>query len=131
MIDLFKDIKTIVDKTFSEFSKGLNKKQKQDFSWVTEIDLEISRRVKKIIPDGFNYISEEEKDNVLRFPAIIIDPVDGTEGLVNGTGEWCCAVAIMYSEDWSDSRNQAMIYAPKKDFYIDDSEVKGLKALKV
>ena len=42
---------------------------------------------------------------------------------MKGTGEWCCSVAVMYSENWDDPRNQAMIYAPEKDFYIDHEEV--------
>ena len=126
MNSLFIDIKNIVDETFNEFSSKLNSQKKKDKSWVTEIDLEISKRVKNILPPDLNYISEEEEKKELTFPALIIDPVDGTEGLVKGTGEWCCSVAIMYSENWDDPRNQAMIYAPEKEFYIDDEEVTTL-----
>ena len=81
MNSLFIDIKKIVDDTFHEFSNKLNsQKKKKDKSWVTEIDLEISRRVKNILPSNLNYISEEEEKKELSFPALIIDPVDGTEG---------------------------------------------------
>ena len=94
-------IKSEILKKLSElFLEGnaekIKKYQKEDHSLVTEVDLFISGLLKKELSgmDNFNFYCEEDHDE-LSFPAIVLDPIDGTKGLAKGLAECSFSLAIM------------------------------------
>jgi len=97
-----------------EFKK--NSKLKPDNSIVTQVDLEVSKLIKEISKNelatgGITFFSEEEHD-ALYFPALILDPIDGTIELVKGIGECSLALAFMDSPSIDDEKNWGWIYNP-------------------
>ena len=61
-------------------------------------------------------ISEEAGDeSTLTIPSYVIDPVDGTNGLILGNGEWSVSVARLKSWNISSPENEGVIYQPSTD----------------
>lgn len=60
--------------------------QKIDKSIVTNVDRDISNKIKIFLSSlfSFNYICEEDIDNIGSDSYIIIDPLDGTENFISG-----------------------------------------------
>lgn len=60
--------------------------QKTDKSIVTNIDKDISNKIKLFLSNlfSFNYICEEDIDNIDSDNYIIVDPLDGTENFISG-----------------------------------------------
>ncbi|TDJ08260.1 MAG: hypothetical protein E2O68_02190 [Deltaproteobacteria bacterium] len=82
--------------------------RKKDNTLVTEVDYFICKTVKEELGDftatkHFTYFSEEDHET-LEFPASILDPIDGTRGLVEGFAECALSLALMstnkISEGW-------------------------------
>lgn len=74
---------------------------KPDGSPVTEVDMAVDKllrtRLRAARPD-YGWLSEETPDSSARLAANalwIADPIDGTRAFVNGTDEWCVAVALV------------------------------------
>lgn len=115
---LFEKLKAEI-KSCGLFAKEKQKKVKRDFkpdaSIITEVDLEISRRltakIEELFP-GCNIIDEESK--ALSFDenapyTFIFDPIDGTDSYSQGLPTWCIGLGIL------DSARQAVgsiVYAP-------------------
>lgn len=114
---LTRKIKKCFDDVFasSSWSKKLSSELKADRSIITKIDKEISDIVKKevsnLLDNGWTFFSEEDHLD-LDFPAIILDPIDGTRELSQGIGECSVSLAFAYSSDLSDPKNRAMLYNP-------------------
>jgi myo-inositol-1(or 4)-monophosphatase len=95
--------KSIID--FFEEKRPLDNLQvykKEKNSPVTEVDYFICKQVKKLLQGqvNHNYFSEEDH-GVLDFPAAIVDPIDGTKGLLYGLNESALSLALMESEQIS------------------------------
>jgi len=96
---------------------------KKDKSYVTEFDIFISDKVKEIFtkrhPD-FHFYSEEDPES-FDFPAIILDPIDGTREFVKGYGECAVSLAILNSDRVDDPKNFGWIYNPFSGFEISNN----------
>ncbi len=98
----------------------LQVEHKADGSPVTELDTFICRLVGETFAHAhpeLHFLSEE-KAAPLRFPALILDPVDGTRELVVGLPEWAISLAVMHSPELSHPQNFAWIYAPSNGFEL-------------
>lgn len=113
----FLSLKSILKKEIEDFqndSGWLSPSLKDDGSFVTQLDITISDKIKEYCQKKFppfTYYSEEDYTE-LKFPAVIVDPIDGTKGLVNQT--WECAISMAYMEtpDLANSKNTAWLYHP-------------------
>lgn len=98
------------------FKDNLKVERKEDRSVVTEVDLFISKLIeekvaKKIYPN-YTFFSEENFKE-LTFPAIILDPIDGTKELTQGIAECALSLAIITNE-----KKYGWIYNPFTGFEI-------------
>lgn len=101
---------------------GLNVDYKADHSIVTKIDLLVSSRVKELLlpqlPSTYTFFSEEDYGQ-LNFPAVVLDPIDGTKELVRGIPECTLSLAILDSPFFE---GEGWIYNPFTSFEIDNLE---------
>ena len=92
---------------------GVISSKKSDSSLVTNIDLAISHFLQEFAhKNHLNFLSEEDDNHSLKFPIMIVDPIDGTRELARGIEEVAISIAILYSPDVSDSKNICMIVNP-------------------
>lgn len=93
---------------------------KADRSVVTKIDLLVSEKVKEILQQhghgSLTFFSEEDH-GALRFPAVVLDPIDGTKELIRGIPECTLSLAILHSADY---QGEGWIYNPFTSFEIDN-----------
>jgi myo-inositol-1(or 4)-monophosphatase len=104
--------------------KNLQTKTKIDNSLVTEIDLFICKTIKKEVMGlkefkGYHYFSEEDYTN-LNFPALILDPIDGTKGLISGHND--CSVSLALMKDENISGSWGWIFNPFTGFELSSSQ---------
>jgi myo-inositol-1(or 4)-monophosphatase len=112
-------VRDIIDP--QSLSGSLNIQRKSDSTIVTQVDKEISDFIKletaSLVTDaGYHYFSEEDPVS-FGFPAIILDPIDGTRELAKGLGECVVSLAIMSSS----SEGFAWIFNPFTGFEISSS----------
>ncbi|MBH47617.1 MAG: hypothetical protein CME71_05555 [Halobacteriovorax sp.] len=113
---IHKEIRLIFDRA----NVQLNESQKADGSWVTDVDQRLTDKVELILRTNFpgvNIVSEEG-DHELKFPCFILDPVDGTAGLVYGTNECSLSLAFMPSPHLSDPLASGFITHLFNDFEV-------------
>ena len=104
----------------------LQVKHKSDQSLVTIIDQKLSDFCKSNkASQGFSFYSEEEH-STLQFPAMIVDPIDGTRELVAGRGECAVSVAWMSSPKLSDGFG--VIYNPFTGFALTSADTPAWQA---
>jgi len=113
------EIRQFIDKIYSEkstFSSFL----KEDKTIVTEVDLFISDLFKSEFITKYPFLSFycEEDNNLLKFPAIILDPIDGTKELAQNINECAVSFGIYFSPKLDDQRNFSWIYNPFTGFEI-------------
>lgn len=76
----------------------------------------------------YGWLSEETEDNIERLEkkrVIIADPIDGTRGFINGSNEWCIAIAIV-----EDGRPiESIIHCPALERTFLASKGKGLEVI--
>lgn len=79
--------------------------QKGDKSPVTDIDLAVDRllaqRLRPLLPSAA-WLSEETADDPARLGARtlwVVDPIDGTRGLLAGTAEFCISVGLVHDRE--------------------------------
>lgn len=106
-------------------SSELSMSFKSDHSMVSEIDQFVSDFVKsKLLNDhhftGWAFYSEEDF-NLLSFPAVVLDPIDGTRELVLGRSECVVAFSLMNSSVIGDPQNYGWLYNPFSGFSLDSS----------
>ncbi len=104
--------------------KNLQTKTKVDNSLVTEIDLFICKTIKSEIMSlkefsNFHYFSEEDHSE-LNFPALILDPIDGTKGLISGYPD--CSVSLALMKDEKISGGWGWIFNPFTGFDLSSSQ---------
>jgi myo-inositol-1(or 4)-monophosphatase len=112
------ELKNLINAEFNKFysSNLLNAKRKEDYSIITDLDLSISNLVKKYFEKSteLTFFSEEENSG-LRFPCIILDPIDGTRDLTKGYRECAVSLAIVKNEKLE---GEAWIYNPLTGFSL-------------
>jgi len=93
--ELIKEVRKIFDN-----NKKLRVETKEDNTFVTNIDIEIDKAIKNISSKYFNfyYYSEETSPREFKLPVLVVDPIDGTKGLVDDNGEYCVSVAYLSNE---------------------------------
>lgn len=94
--------------------------RKRDKTLVTNIDIHVSQAVKAWAQrsgmgmedgEGIEFFSEEEHQ-ALRFPALILDPIDGTKQLILKNPECALSMAYMHGPSLLDERNWGYIFNP-------------------
>ncbi len=108
-------------KTLSNVDLAGPQEKKSDGSWVTAVDHLLTERVEKILHEhhpGVKLVSEEGSHD-LSFPCFILDPVDGTAGLVHGTGECSLSLAFMPTPRIEDAQACGYIAHLFSDFEVD------------
>lgn len=95
--------------------------RKEDRSIVTEVDHFVSDLIKQKTTQRSDldicYFSEEDKKS-LYFPAVVVDPIDGTNQLARGESDCCISLALMQSPRLDDESNKAWIYNPFTGFQM-------------
>ena len=113
-------IRNEINKIVNKPSLKLDQQQKADGSWVTAIDHGLTRAVEKLLRSHFPDVAivSEEGSHELLFPCFILDPVDGTSGLIHNTGECSLSLAYMHSGRIDDELNSAYIAHIFSDFEV-------------
>jgi myo-inositol-1(or 4)-monophosphatase len=106
-------------------SKILEVNLKTDNSAVTEIDVFVSDLLKKKLSThdlykNYTFFSEEDFDQLV-FPAIIVDPIDGTREFVKGRAECAVSLALMKDPEIAHKDNYGWLYNPFSGFNLDSS----------
>lgn len=135
--------KSFIKKSREELSKllfssdnnlllSLDSKLKADQTWITTLDLSISNLIKKELQESdFNdhVFYCEEDHHLLDFPALILDPVDGTQGLVMGMPEYAISLLIMKEANLSSTNFEVLVWNFGTNFIVDSSDHQPLKKL--
>lgn len=83
------------------FRQRVRNWNKADGSPVTEADIAVDRLLRRKLTGArptYGWLSEETPDDLTRSRSDkfwVADPIDGTRAFVNGTDEWCIAVALV------------------------------------
>jgi len=92
--------------------------KKHDGSQLTNLDIYISNLIRDLIKDSFKnkytFFSEEEYEK-LDYPAVILDPIDGTKEFIKGIPEWAVSLAVAEN---SELEGFAWIYNPLKEIEV-------------
>ncbi len=117
MIRAINEVKVaLVEQLPGVFNGCFSVEKKQDNTLVTSVDFLISNIVKEVLAgigefDGWSFYSEEDHGE-LTFPAIILDPIDGTAQLARRIPECSISLAFMMAPDISHQQNVGWIYNP-------------------
>lgn len=118
----------IVQKIKKTYAGELKVSLKKDASPVTEIDHYISDLIKEsfeIESLGIDFMCEEGSGKKsLACPCVVLDPIDGTKGLISKTGECAVSLAFLNSKKINDPKNEGWIFNPFTDFELLSSSVK-------
>jgi len=111
------EIKQSLEDKFGDYfnldkSSQIKESLKEDRTIVTEVDLFVSDLVKDIKSKygygDYTFFSEEDQTD-LKYPAIILDPIDGTKELVKRIPECAVSLGVFKSPDF---KNEGWIYNP-------------------
>lgn len=115
-----------------EMDVFLDISRKKDGTIVTRVDKQISALVdqffysadqQKLTSREVQFFCEEaENREVLRFPCLAVDPIDGTKELAAGTEECCVSVAYLDNKALDSESHQAWLYNPFTGFEIHSEE---------
>lgn len=119
MQDLSTEIRQMIDAVLAE--EGYGVRQKADRTWVTDLDLAIERRVKGFLLErypGLVHVGEEEESSHRESydfsgDYLVIDPIDGTENFIAGTGLFGSMLSLRVGDE-----ELHMIYLPARDVFI-------------
>ena len=118
-----KILSEISDILVNESSNNMEVSKKDDSSVVTNVDTRLSALIKAEVQrnfgDEYNFYCEEDHHE-LSFPAVVLDPIDGTKGLVTGTYE--CAVSMAIMETSELKNNYGYIFNPFTGFKISSDD---------
>lgn len=118
---LLTDLRQFCDGLF--LIEDLKTERKSDNTFVTEIDRQISEFFKRHpATQGFSFYSEEDFSSLV-FPALVLDPIDGTRELVAGRAECAVSACFMPTPDLKDAAS--LIFNPFTGFGLssDDAAV--------
>ena len=106
--------------------KNLKITQKTDKTLVTQVDHQLSLFCKNHPSAlGFNFYSEEDHGE-LKFPALVVDPLDGTLELIAGRPE--CAVSVAWLPSPDISQGHGVIFNPFTGFSLSSADSAPWKA---
>jgi myo-inositol-1(or 4)-monophosphatase len=127
-----KEIAEILEKELYKYfgpnaSEILGKKEKEDLTIVTVIDHLVSKILKEKLNNHkefshYAFFSEEDYGE-LKFPSVILDPIDGTNELIKGRPECVVSLATMNSPEIADSKNYGWLYNPFTGFSLDSNNI--------
>lgn len=127
MID--QNVRTLIRQEINQVLRktglNLNEKRKSDGSWVTDVDHRLTDAVEAVLSKthpGVTIVSEEGAHDI-KFPCFVLDPVDGTAGLLRGTGECSLSLAFLASDSVTDKDSRGYIAHLFSDFEV-HSEMK-------
>lgn len=108
--------------TLKKSPQYLSVQLKPDQSVLTELDLLISQEVHSWQKDKANLalIDEEKPDQqVLSYPCLVLDPIDGTREFSKGIPECCVSMAYLNSKEIHDPKNWSWLWNPlnKAEFF--------------
>jgi len=107
--------------------KDLGIASKSDHTLITRIDQALSDFCKEhSSSQGYHFYSEEEHSN-LAFPALVVDPIDGTLELIAGRPE--CAVSIAWMNNPQLADGFAIIFNPFTGFALSSQHLPSWKPL--
>lgn len=113
-------VRSEINEVLRKTGLNLNEKRKSDGSWVTDVDHRLTEAVEAVLTKthpGITIVSEEGSHQV-KFPCFVLDPVDGTAGLLRGTGECSLSLAFLASESVSDVQSNGFIAHLFSDFEV-------------
>ncbi len=127
--DLSQELRPLVDSILKPYFSGKEflRRKKLDKSLVTEFDEAISLKFKdyfKVHYPHFNFISEEHPRS-LSYPAVILDPIDGTREFAQRIPE--CAVSLAVC-DTSLKEVFSWIYNPLSGFEISTKSLRYVES---
>lgn len=106
--------------------QDLQIESKPDKTFVTIIDQQLSDFCKQhASANGFHFYSEEDHSE-LKFPAMVVDPLDGTLELIAGRPE--CAVSVAWLPTPDMKNGFAVVFNPFTGFSLTTSDVAPWKA---
>jgi myo-inositol-1(or 4)-monophosphatase len=99
------------------FSQRLQISRKEDKSLVSQVDQFISQLIKTEYSShhkfaSYAFLSEEEHDSDLRFPTLILDPIDGTHEMIRGIPECAVSLGIFADSKILSPHNESWIFNP-------------------
>lgn len=127
-----KELSNLLFSSNNNLLSNFQSKLKMDQTWITTLDVSISELVKEeLIKCKFtdhSFYCEEEHDQ-LSFPVLILDPVDGTHGLVMGVPEYAISLLIMNESSLISNEFEVLMWNFGINFIIDTTEHKPWKQL--
>ena len=116
---------------------ALDVQRKLDDTMVTKLDKDLSLETEKFLREegllkDAQFLCEENlgshtqaKENLVStLPSYILDPVDGTRGLISGLPEWCYSLAFLQTPLAEAKENEAWIFNPMTGFSIKHEDVR-------
>ena len=118
------EIRNIVDDTL--LREGWGTRQKADKTWVTDLDLAIEARLKSFLTERFPGLvkvgEEEESSHREQYDFtgdyLLIDPIDGTENFIAGTGLFGTLLSMRVGAE-----ELHLIYLPARDVFITNHDL--------
>lgn len=108
-----------------DFFKYLEAVEKTDGTLVTQVDLMVHKFISeqlsaKGLESQLNFISEEAelKSSRLDYPALVLDPIDGTKELAKGLGECCVSLAYLKGPEIKKDGGWGWLYNPLTGFEL-------------
>jgi|GEM_PF-483607 myo-inositol-1(or 4)-monophosphatase len=112
-----------------DFLKSLDAAEKKDGTLVTQVDLMvhdfIESKLRELEVDTvLNFVSEESDLNhdVSSFPALVLDPIDGTKELTSGLSECCVSLAYLAGPDIKKDAGWGWLYNPLSGFQLSSDQ---------
>lgn len=134
-INFYRHLKAELSQIFDDKITTLKEtiRLKDDKSIVTAIDLAFSTFLKEEFKSNYSdkkYDFYSEEDHLdLKFPSIIVDPIDGTIELSNLFPECAVSIAIMETSQISDPQNKFFLYNPFTKLLLTDENALKLELI--
>lgn len=97
---------------------------KSDRSLVTRVDKAVSHLVKLNCPPSWCFYSEEDHEN-LAYPAMILDPLDGTKEFASGRDDFAFSLSLMESNSFLTGDHWSWIYSPRNQLSVHSSNLEN------
>ncbi len=115
---LFQQVSAVFEELSGHDDLKILEKEKGPAGPVSKLDIEIHNWVELNLgpwmeEHGIHFLSEESADHSLKYPAVILDPVDGTRQWMKGGNDFCLAFGWHSDENCNPSIGSSMIYSPK------------------
>lgn len=112
-----------------DFLKSLDAIKKTDGTLVTQVDLMVHDFIREQLEilgllEDVCFVSEESEFSrkVESYPAVVLDPIDGTNELAGGLSECCISLAYLEGEDIKKDNGWAWLYNPLSGFELSSDQ---------